>query len=216
MGNWANQRRTIMDDVLRALSLRDGLRSIANELGVEMLSELILSDEKFFIWSAAGKEGQHHYKDYGLLEHTWEVVQSSLKMADFYDKYNVNKKVLFLAALFHDYGKTYDYEKDEEGKWGKTIHSRRIHHITRSALLFQHSVDFYYEQCMEKTTKSAFTNIEIDEDEVQEVLHAILSHHGRREWGSPVAPNTREAFILHLCDGISARLYDCETLDRLS
>ena len=46
-------------------------------------------------------------------------------------------------------------------------------------------------------------------DEHDEVLHAILSHHGRREYGSPVSPSTRIAWLLHLCDSISARMFDC-------
>ena len=47
----------------------------------------------------------------------------------------------------------------------------------------------------------------------EDVLHVILSHHGNRLAGSPVAPKTREAWIIHLCDGISARLYDADTWD---
>ena len=49
-----------------------------------------------------------------------------------------------------------------------------------------------------------------------EVLHCILSHHGQRAWGSPVAPKSIEAWILHLCDGLSARADDYKTLDLFS
>jgi 3'-5' exoribonuclease len=47
----------------------------------------------------------------------------------------------------------------------------------------------------------------------ERVTHNILSHHGQREWGSAVAPYSREAWILHLCDGLSARIDDCDRLD---
>jgi 23S rRNA maturation-related 3'-5' exoribonuclease YhaM len=41
------------------------------------------------------------------------------------------------------------------------------------------------------------------------VLHAIIAHHAWREWGSPCTPDTRLAWLLHLCDSLSARLNDC-------
>jgi 3'-5' exoribonuclease len=151
-------------------------------------------------------------------------------MALFYDQYDINKKELFLASLFHDLGKTYDYtlapsNGDEVvfgGDWVKTKHARRIHHVSRGALLFQQACDMYNDQFQEEWGNAskevwdkAIENAEINEEIQENVTHAILSHHGRREWGSPVAPNTREAWILHLCDGMSARMYDCDTLDRL-
>ena len=190
--------------------MRD-LRDMAKTLGVEEICEPLFMDVSFYQHSASGHSNQHHYGLHGLLEHTWEVVKSSEEMAKFHGKYKINRKVLFLAALFHDYGKTYDYIQCGENDWKKTEHARKVHHITRSVLLFQKSVDIHYQLCQEEQLK----DIEITEAEAYEVTHCILSHHGRREWGSPVAPNTREAFILHYCDGISARLYDCETLDRL-
>jgi 3'-5' exoribonuclease len=41
------------------------------------------------------------------------------------------------------------------------------------------------------------------------LLHVILSHHGRREWGAPVLPRTPEALLLHYCDVMSASLHKC-------
>jgi 3'-5' exoribonuclease len=35
------------------------------------------------------------------------------------------------------------------------------------------------------------------------VAHAILAHHGRHEWGSPVAPATPEATVIHFADMLS-------------
>jgi 23S rRNA maturation-related 3'-5' exoribonuclease YhaM len=37
------------------------------------------------------------------------------------------------------------------------------------------------------------------------VVHCLLSHHGRREWGSPVEPQTLEALLLHQADMASAK-----------
>ena len=35
--------------------------------------------------------------------------------------------------------------------------------------------------------------------------HAILSHHGELEWGSPKRPSTLEALILHHVDNLDAK-----------
>ncbi len=36
--------------------------------------------------------------------------------------------------------------------------------------------------------------------------HAVLSHHGQREWGAPVLPLTPEACALHYADNLAARV----------
>jgi 3'-5' exoribonuclease len=36
--------------------------------------------------------------------------------------------------------------------------------------------------------------------------HIIVAHHGMREKGSPVVPQTREAVIVHYCDDMTARI----------
>ena len=43
------------------------------------------------------------------------------------------------------------------------------------------------------------------ETERRILLHLILAHHGRLEWGSPVLPLTLEAEILHWADNASAK-----------
>ena len=38
------------------------------------------------------------------------------------------------------------------------------------------------------------------------LLHLIASHHGTKEFGSPVAPKTPEAFLLHHIDNMDAKI----------
>ena len=40
----------------------------------------------------------------------------------------------------------------------------------------------------------------------QALLHILLSHHGRLEFGSPVTPCTREAALVHAMDNLSGQL----------
>lgn len=169
----------------------------------------ILKCKKFLIWSGSGKPQHHHYGDGGLLRHTTEVFLFCYDIATGYSSMcgTANKKInvreLLISAIWHDYGKIWDYQKDgNDVVWGKhNTHARRIHHISRSALEFEKHVDSL-------TPNKLCESINKDN-----IIHNILSHHGQREYGSPVAPATREAWILHLADNLSARLDDCEKHD---
>jgi 3'-5' exoribonuclease len=187
---------------------REYLRHLAKLLEVYEIVEDILESENFFTWTGSGKLGCHHYGTHGLIIHTYEVVQNCMIMRTTYeDQYEIDKTELFLATFFHDVGKLYDYKRDEypsptayrQGGWTTTEHKRNIHHITRSVLIWNKTVDNH-------------TSCEKYRDDV---THAILAHHGLREWRSPVSPNTRVAWLLHLCDGISARMNDVDTQDRV-
>jgi 3'-5' exoribonuclease len=171
---------------------------------VELVASDVIDHPKFPYW-CGGLGNQHHFFEGGLARHTREVLEvafgamHTLKLEN-----EIDKTELFLACLFHDAGKMYDYEKDEvaaafgKSNWVAAPHKRLIHHISRSAIIWTHAV-----------AKSKTLNDKYHDS----VLHAILAHHGQREWGSPVMPKSRVAWLLHLSDGISARMNDCNTVD---
>lgn len=186
------------------------LKDLAKKYRVQGIANEVFNNPKFTIWPASASRTNHHYRQGGLVEHTAEVVELCLINNNYFeDNKHSNEMALFLAALFHDVGKMWDYQpKPPEDslafnyyklppslyqEWIITDHKLKIHHISRSALEWQ---------------KAA---VGLDEKIQDEVLHAILSHHGLKEWGSPVQPQTRIAWLLHLCDGISARMDDCDT-----
>ncbi len=168
------------------------LLSMSRSFGVEDAAKVVLNEPRFALWSGSGKPGQHHYRDGGLAEHTNEVIDLCLLNNNYFsDSKRVPENQLFLAALFHDCGKMWDYVKEEQHEvmvWTGSPHKRNIHHISRSAIVWH-----------ETATKFQLPYID-------DVLHAILAHHGQREWGSPVLPNTRLAWLLHLCDNLSAQM----------
>jgi 3'-5' exoribonuclease len=185
------------------------LRRRAIQFNVAEYCFPVLENECFPTWSGAGKDIHHHYGDGGLLKHTYEVVEFAMTALSTH-RYiagadALNGKELFISAVWHDYGKLWDYQK-VDGVWGKhNDHARRIHHISRSAIEWQKFA--YSLPYMDDGGK--LLGIDIDN-----ITHNILSHHGMREWGSPVAPATKEAWILHLSDNMSARLDDTEKHDR--
>lgn len=183
----------------------DKLKFLAGSFGreVKTISNIVLENPKFPIWTGS-LDGKHHCGAGGLAQHTYEVAHLCGNN-NYITKARINDKHLFLAALFHDVGKMWDYEPsssgiiDEKTKWEATPHKRIIHHISRSALEWSKAVD----------TTGLF------KDAHDDILHAILAHHGQREWGSPVAPKTKLAWMLHLCDNLSARINDCDKIDRI-
>lgn len=190
------------------------LRDTAARLGVSDIASHVLDDPRFAMWSASAHPYQHHYGDGGLARHTHEVVHLCLvnraTLAVIQPHEMPSERKVYLAALAHDYGKIWDYESAQHivdnlpfappsmtTVWRGTEAKRTIHHISRSAIEWSRAVDKY----------PAYRDIESD------VLHAILSHHGQRAWGSPVSPKTRLAWLLHICDMMSARVNDADTMD---
>lgn len=184
------------------------ITDLARKFGVLEISNVVLEDKRFSVWPGSHKKELHHHQTGGLAQHTWEVIELSLRNNDFFHLLDkaVDTQKLFLAALFHDSGKMWDYKPattiqntmfpgSAPTLWEATTHKRQIYHLARSALVWN-------------AAKEKFNY----KDDADEILHAILAHHGRREYGSPVSPATRLAWILHLSDSLSARCDDFGTL----
>lgn len=192
------------DDTRMSAEAITYLRHTAGAFGPDVLTltDRVLDYPGFTTWSGSIKD-RHHYGAGGLLQHTYEVTRLCMAnwetLTELASRHKVCRRTLFLGAVFHDLGKVHDYEvRDpytpgmgnafDSREWIATPHHRRIHHINRSAVVWARAV--------------SETNLcrDIEDD----VLHAILAHHGSPERGSPVLPQTREAWMLHLADAMSA------------
>jgi len=190
-----------MQDTLQLVEkLKQKALSLSLDENVYTVSKDIIEDEKFRLWSGSSKNHQHHYGKGGLINHTFEVIDLCFIIKHQYPQYSIDSKELFLAALYHDVGKMYDYEPLDLDyqEWGSKEHKRMIHHISRSAIIWSENA---------KKDKTIYKNY------YDNVLHAILAHHGQRTAGSPVAPKSRVAWLVYLCDNISSRMYDADTWD---
>lgn len=152
----------------------------------------VWSNEGFQKCTASSSKKTHHYGYGGLARHTQEVVELSMRAAEWHNRTHTNKKInlrdMFFAALYHDFGKLKDYEPCDNGEWRKTEHKVTHHHVFRSAL------DWY------GVSRAA----NYPKDSIEAVGHAILAHHNLPEWGSAVSPQTPLALILHTSDYTSA------------
>lgn len=176
------------------------LRSMAIKMGVmTVYDELIYQYPQFLRWPGSHAAFLHHCEIGGLARHTWEIIDVGMHIIpqlNLCDK--IDPREYYLAALFHDTGKMFDYKVDDNDVISSAPHKRLIYHLPRSCLIWHDIIGKFSE---------------LNAMYHERVLHDILAHHGKREFGSPVAPKTHAAWLLHLCDSISARMDDCERLD---
>ncbi len=130
----------------------------------------------------------HHALLGGLLQHTSEVVAIGRQIARIA---RADEDLVVAGAMLHDIGKLQSYTW-REGVFDTTVAGRMMGHVAIGALMFQEAV--------RTALEPAWTD-----DEVRIMLHFILSHHGRLEYGAAVPPATLEAEIIHFADDASAK-----------
>ena len=137
--------------------------------------------------TAAGAKLWHHSTIGGLAEHSLNVARICEFACELYG--DLDRDLLICGALLHDIGKVEQYhvgamiDYSDEG--------RLVGHIN--------SGDF--------RVTTAIREIEGFPAETERVLrHLIVSHQGAVEFGSPVVPQTPEAFVLCAADDLDAKM----------
>lgn len=180
----------------------DRLDKLRREIGSERLKSvlaLFFDDEPFrleFERAPASING-HHGKIGGLLLHVWEVAYIGRGIAK---AMRADADLVVAGALLHDIGKVEAYRVSWEG-FARTPCGYLIEHVVLGCLM------------LERRLAAAGEPL-CSDDQLLELQHLILSHHGKLEYGSPVRPLTAEAEILHRADEASSKSADViESLD---
>jgi 3'-5' exoribonuclease len=145
-----------------------------------------------------GSAGDHHCYPGGLLVHTTEVVEFATDMCQMHPQ--ADDEAVVVAAIFHDFMKIKDYKLSAPSLTSpstiqtveKTPYRNLVRHVAGSHAEF-----------VKRTAH--LTTDDLSEERHMLIEHLILSHHGRKEWGSPVEPQVVEAYILHYADEFSAK-----------
>lgn len=170
----------------------DALIKVIDNIGNSYLKKLlylIFKDEELkqkFINAPAAKLWHHNYLG-GLLEHTLSIVEICEFLQQRYP--HVDRDIILTAALLHDIGKI--AELSTHGFINYSTEGRLIGHITIGVQIVTDKVNRI--NGFPETLKSR-------------LLHCILSHHGQREFGSPVVPMSLEALILYYADEIDSKV----------
>ncbi len=137
----------------------------------------ILSDhkQKFQIYPAS--ISFHYNYQHGLLEQTVSLMKIAKLLAK---NYAVNSDLLLTGACLHQIGKLYSINV------GFSSGKNDSKQLVGNAILSRDIVNKYINQIKK-----------FPENDKIQLEHLILSYQGRREWQSPVEPQTIEAVLLH-------------------
>ena len=172
-------------------TFKDLIDEISNEEIKNFLNAIFFKYnlwEKYSVWPAAVL--LHHAYAAGLLEHSLSVAIGARDMAKHYEAFKipVDIDIVIAGALLHDIGKIEAYNADIAPSIN--IQGNVIEHIFLGYGMF---VKFAEKENLSENIKTA-------------LAHIIISHHGRKEFGSPVLPGTPEAFIVSAADDIDFKM----------
>ena len=145
-----------------------------------------------FLVSPAAARKHHAYRG-GLLEHTVFLARGALALASMNPR--LNSDLLVTTALLHDIGKVWEYEDGPETAYSEE--GQLLGHIVIATLF----LDQLIREIPDFPARKRLM-----------ILHSVLAHHGRCEWGSPVEPKTIEAFAFHHLDMLDAGAQEAETI----
>jgi 3'-5' exoribonuclease len=131
--------------------------------------------------------GRHHAYVGGLIEHTLAVATLCETLAAAYP--SADHDLLLAAALLHDVGKT--EELTFEGAFDYTDAGRLVGHVVLGERIVSRAIESLPRP--------------LPSDVALRLVHAVLSHHGEREWGAPCRPCSLEALLLHHADNLDAQ-----------
>lgn len=172
------------------------IQSISDLHIKKLMENIFIEDSEFvkkFRNSFAGEKAHHNYLG-GLMEHILEIFSFADAVCEKYPL--INRSLLFAGIALHDIGKVFELEV--ELGVSRTREGHFLGHIAQGAL--------FVEKNIEKV--EGFPPLLREK-----LLHLILSHHGKYEWGSPVMPLCIEAIALHHLDNLSSKLNIVKTLN---
>jgi 3'-5' exoribonuclease len=175
--------------------LHQSIRSIANPWLLTLLNSFFLNSEFLdrFANAPAAKIYHHAYSG-GLLDHTLSVVAILERVVEIHPE--LDRNLLISAGLLHDAGKVETY-----------VQQGFVFDFTDCGRLLDHVV------LLDRTVQAKILQISDFPPELAiRLSHALLSHHGERENGSPVLPMTAEAVALYHADNLDAQVQQCTEL----
>ena len=136
---------------------------------------------------APAAKSMHHVYLGGLLEHTLSVAGMAGLACGHYPA--LNRDLVLAGVLLHDLGKT--AELTYQRSFGYSDAGNLVGHIALEA---------------EWISRAAARIPDFPEALRLQILHIVLSHHGKLEFGSPVLPKTPEALLVHYLDDLDGKL----------
>ncbi len=136
---------------------------------------------------APAAKTHHHAWIGGLLEHVLHLCELGKDVLKHYPQ--VNADLVYTGLMLHDIGKI--YEMSYEKSFGYTDDGQLVGHLIQG-------VEMVYDK---------IRSIPQFPDKIKtHIVHLILAHHGRLEFGSPKLPMTMEAIMVHYLDDMDSKI----------
>lgn len=178
-----------LDECIRHINKAIGLLNgdgIYYHLVTSMLSPAVIEEYKY----APAARSLHHNIVGGWALHTSTMLQNGYYLAQVY---GLDIDLVLSGILLHDYGKFREMKLNiQTGTVDYTIEGSLIGHISI---------------CLSEIDKAAEIIGATGTEEVMLLKHIVQSHHGRKEWGSPIEPAIPEAWLVHCLDSLDAQMY---------
>lgn len=145
------------------------------------------ADRRAAFAKAPAAKSLHHVYLGGLLEHTLSVASMAERACAHY--HALNRDLVLAGVFLHDLGKT--AELSYQRSFGYTDAGNLLGHITLEAQWVARELDQFPD---------------FPEELRLQILHIVLAHHGKLEFGSPVLPKTPEALLVHYLDDLDGKL----------
>lgn len=165
-----------------ALELIDSIESPTLKA---ICNDAFISLKNAWLITPAAK-GVHHAYVAGNLIHSFNVAVLAKSIAE---TTHANVDLCIAGGLLHDIGKLVTYTWDGI-RIDMTPYGQLADHIALGNSMLSSTCQY----------------LQVDAELEMLLSHIILSHHGKREWGSPVEPRCIEALIVHHADNIDSTL----------
>ncbi len=180
--------RSAKDSAELERRLAEVTASLINPFLQDLVTELFKDgDFRTRFFTSPGAKSLHHAYIGGLAEHTCEVMELCLRVADVFPQ--LDRDLLLAAAILHDIGKI------EELTWTTAFD------YSDPGLLIGHIV-LGEQRVLQEIAKYP----DFPEELKLRLSHMLLSHHGVKEYGSPIEPMTAEAIALHHAEDLDAKV----------
>ncbi len=179
------------------------LEQTVTDSGLLKLAKFIFSRYREEILVSSAAMGKHHAHQGGLLEHTRNVLWTTVTLARRYREIlpemnpPLNAGVAAVGAALHDIGKLRELRRNATG-FEYTPEGNLIGHIVIGR-------DFVRDAAAE--LRRTDPDFQLDFELQLRVEHAILSHQRLPEWGSPKTNMTPESLLIHYADDIDAKYF---------
>jgi 3'-5' exoribonuclease len=142
--------------------------------------------DKMFYIAPAAKRIHHAYLG-GLAVHTLSMLKLAMHIQSIYPFLDLD--LLIAGCSLHDVGKIHEYSFAK--KIDMSTQGRLLGHIVIGHDMISERI---------RSIKNFPRDIR------DKLLHMIISHHGRLEWGSPRVPMFAEALVLHHIDNLDSKV----------